>query len=118
MATRGTTHIADRVVEKIAGRAVAEVDRAGGLSRRVLGVKLGAESPARAPRTTARVDGGLVTVSVQMSVIYPSSVRRTAAQVREHVIAQVQQLTGLEVGYVDIEVARLLPAAANGRRVQ
>lgn len=118
MQERGTLQIAPAVVEKIAGQAVREVDAAGGLSRRVLGVKLGQDSTERAARTTARVDGGIVTITVAMSVLYPSSARQTAGRVREHVIDRVASLTGLDVKYVDIEVTRLLPAPITRRRVR
>jgi uncharacterized alkaline shock family protein YloU len=38
---RGRTEIAERVLEKIAARALTEVEEAGEVARRVLGVRLG-----------------------------------------------------------------------------
>lgn len=115
---RGRTDISDQVVERIVGQAIAEVDRAGGFARRVLGVRLSRESPDRTAHSSAEVNGGVVTVDVQMSVIYPASVRRIAATARENIRERVARLTGLTVAYVDIEVARLLPPAQRGRRVE
>ncbi|WP_433324519.1 Asp23/Gls24 family envelope stress response protein [Spirillospora sp. CA-294931] len=112
--TRGRTEIADRVLERIAARALTDVDAAGGSSRRVLGVSLGKDS---APRVTARVDGGLATLRMTISVVYPAPIREVTRDVRERVTRQVGRLTGLEVRQVDIEVDRLLPARDLERRV-
>jgi uncharacterized alkaline shock family protein YloU len=104
---RGRTRIADRVVEKIAARAVAEVDDAGGAARRVLGVRVGADGDGRA-RVTAAVDGGVVLVQAAMAVRWPAPVRAVTRQVRAHVTERVHELTGLRVAEVDIEVTALV----------
>jgi Uncharacterized protein conserved in bacteria len=104
---RGTTTIADRVVEKIAARAVAEVDLATGAPRRILGVRAG-----RASRDTARVDaqvtGDVVTVRIALAVHWPASVVAVTRRVRAHVTEQLRTLTGLDVGWVDIDVPALI----------
>lgn len=115
---RGTTHIADRVVEKVAAQAVDEVDLAGGTAPRMLGVPLGRDRLERSARVSATVDGGLVTVVVGMSVEWPSPVRQVAGAVREHVQSRVGELIGLEVREVDIEVSRLVRPGQPPRRVQ
>ena len=58
--------IADRVVEKIAARAVAEVEYATGVTRQVLGLGRG-RSPTTA-RVSASVDGDTATLRVTMMV--------------------------------------------------
>ena len=88
---RGRTTIADRVVAKIATRAVAEVGQAG-------------ESPAR---VTARVNGNLAMIEMRLSLAYPAPVRSLTREVRRHVMERVATLTGIEVRHVDIEVACL-----------
>lgn len=107
-AQRGRTRIADRVVEKIAARAVAEVDNATGVARKVLGVRLGSAGPDSSANVSADVDGGVVAVKAVMSVRWPAPVRTVTRQVRTNVTDRVQNLTGLRVQYVDIEVATLL----------
>lgn len=114
---RGDLHIADRVVEKVAARAVEEVDRATGTPRRVLGVSLGAADGDDPARVDARVDGGIVSVSVSMSVRWPAPVRAVAQQVRAQVRERVQTLTGLEVAEVDIDIPTLVSATSRRKRV-
>lgn len=107
-ADRGRTRIADRVVEKIAARAVAEVDNATGVARRVLGVRLGSAGPDSKVRVDADVDGGVVSVHASMAVRWPAPVRTVTRQVRSNVTDRVQSLTGLRVEQVDIDVTTLL----------
>jgi uncharacterized alkaline shock family protein YloU len=111
---RGSTDIADRVVEKIASGAVAEVDDAYGSARRLLGLRM---PGATAPRVTVQIDGHLATVRVAMSVRYPAPIRQVTREVREHVMERVGELTGLDVRHVDIEIPALI-TPDRGRRVQ
>lgn len=115
-AERGRTRIADRVVERIAARAVAEVDNATGVARRVLGVRLGSAGPDSAAKVSADVDGGVVAVNAVMSVRWPAPIRTVTRQVRTNVTDRIQELTGLQVQYVDIEVATLLTDAGDEDR--
>ena len=115
---RGRTEIADRVLERIAARAVTEVDQAGGAARRLLGVPLGRDTMRAAPRATAHVDGQIATVQLRMSVIYPAPIRAVARRVRDQIITRVGELTGLDVRQVDIEIARLIRPGTEPRRVQ
>lgn len=107
---RGRTQIADRVPERITRRMIAEADAAGGIARRILGVRIGRGGQAAPPRVQARIDGNLVTLRVAVSVVYPAPVRQVAGQLREQVMARVTELTGLRVGQVDVDVITLLPA--------
>lgn len=114
----GRTLIADRVVERIAAQAVAEVDRATGVARQLLGVALGSTDENTRARVSATVDGGIVSVRVVLAVTWPSPVRAVTRQVREHVTTRVQELTGLRVADVDVEVSELLTATKPPARVQ
>lgn len=115
---RGRTEIADRVLAKIATRALTEIEDAGGAARRVLGVRLGRDSMESTPWVTAKVDGGLATLRMRISVAYPAPVREVTRRLRELVRTRVGELTGLDVREVDIDVARLLTAELSGRRVR
>jgi uncharacterized alkaline shock family protein YloU len=107
-AERGTTAIADRVVEKIAVRAVAESEGAGGAGRRVLGMPVSRSDLDKRARVRADIDGDLVTLGVALSVAYPMPAREVTAQVRRQVMERVSTLTGLDVREVDIDITRLV----------
>lgn len=106
---RGSTEVTGRVVERIASRALTEVDDVAEAPRRLLGVPVGGVS--------AWVDGGLATLTLRVSVVYPAPVRDVSRRLREHVRAVVGRLTGLDVRQVDIEIARLVPPERSERRV-
>ncbi|MFD0688344.1 Asp23/Gls24 family envelope stress response protein [Actinomadura fibrosa] len=101
---RGSTTISERAVARIVARAADEVRDSGGLGRTVLGVHVPGR---RSARTDVRVDGEIVTARVAMSVAYPRPVREVARHVRESVRGRVEELTGLSVRQVDIDVAEL-----------
>ena len=103
-------------MEKIAARAVAEVDNATGVARSVLGVRLGGAGPDSRAKVSADVDGGVVAVSAVMSVRWPAPVRTVTRQVRSNVTSRIQDLTGLRVQYVDIEVTTLLTDSGDDDR--
>lgn len=107
---RGRTEIADRVVEKVAVQALREVGHAGGPGRRWFGVRFGAARGQDAPRVTAHRHGQMTTLEMTVSVRYPAPVRQVTRRLREHVSHRVQDLTGLTVRQVDIEIARLVCA--------
>jgi uncharacterized alkaline shock family protein YloU len=112
---RGRTTVSERVVEKIAARAVDEVEAAAGTPRALLGMRLGSPRPGTRAHVDASVYDGVVHVRVSMSVRWPESVRSVAAAVRARVAEQVETLTGMRVAAVDIEVPTLLTAEESGR---
>jgi uncharacterized alkaline shock family protein YloU len=112
----GELTIDDRVVEKVARQAVREVDRAGGVSRTLLGVPIGSDDDDA--QVTARVDGPVATVQVRMAVLYPNPIRRVADETRLHICRRVHDVTGLEVPEVDITVTRLSSQRVAGARVR
>ena len=105
---RGQTAIADRVVARLAARAVAEVEQTAGAAPQLIGVTVGRQTGKGLARVSARIDGHLAMIEIRLSLAYPVPVGTVARQVRQHVIDRVVGLTGLEVRHVDIEVARLL----------
>lgn len=117
-AERGRLTIDDRVVEKVAAQAVAEIDRATGAPRTLFGQPLGSVRADTPARTSARVDGDIVTVTVSMSVQWPASIREVAAQLRHRVTDRVAAITGLTVAEVDIDVPTLLTAGRRPPRVR
>jgi uncharacterized alkaline shock family protein YloU len=105
---RGRTTIADRVVTRVAARAVAEVEQTGGAARQLMGITLGRQTGEGAAQVSVRIDGHLAMIQLRLSLAYPAPVRAVTREVRRHVIERVTSLTGFEVRHVDIEVARLL----------
>jgi uncharacterized alkaline shock family protein YloU len=115
---RGRTVIAERVLERVAAEAAAEIDGVGGPARRLLGVAVGGDEPDRRAKVTARITGDKATLDVQLSVVYPASVGRTTERTRSHLMRRVEDLTGLTVSRVDITVTELHGAPADTRRVE
>jgi uncharacterized alkaline shock family protein YloU len=105
---RGVTDIADRVVERIAGRAAAEVADVlppprTGLSR--------VTGSAVDPAVDAHVEGSAVRLDIRLSVRYPAPIRTVAHRVQNAVRSRVEKLTGLDVTAITVEVV----AAPMGR---
>nr|WP_184675784.1 Asp23/Gls24 family envelope stress response protein [Saccharothrix violaceirubra] len=104
---RGRLTIGDTAVARIAAHAAVEVGGVGGSAHRLLGVTLGAQRADGGVRVIARVTGAVVALDVRLSVGYPMPVRRTAEEVRAHLVRRVRQLTGLTASRVDITVTAL-----------
>ncbi|WP_242884519.1 Asp23/Gls24 family envelope stress response protein [Actinomadura litoris] len=102
--SRGTTRISDRAVERIVARVLDEAGDSDAMTRTMLGVPLRGR---RGSRTDVRVDAEIVTIRTAISVTYPRPVREVARRLRESVRGRVEELTGLSVRQVDIEVAEL-----------
>ncbi|MEU9884478.1 Asp23/Gls24 family envelope stress response protein [Sphaerisporangium sp. NPDC051011] len=115
---RGRTDIADRVLERVAAHAVAEVEHAGGIAPRVLGLPLGRDAHDTAPRVTAHAEGRVAIVRVAMSATYGEPVRGLARRVRDTVMARVHELTGLEARQVDVQVTRFVQPPPDERHLR
>lgn len=111
---RGSTSLADKVIEKIASRAAVDVAHAGGVRRRVAGRSVGRPGV----KTSAQRDGQVTALRLEVEVEYPASARQTTRAVREHVTERVGTLCGLQVDHVDITVAMLRRPDTSIRTVQ
>jgi uncharacterized alkaline shock family protein YloU len=117
--TRGSVVIADGVIAKLAARAVLDVADAGAAAPRMWGRELPnsgqlgvrESSLTGLPHASADVDGTVAFIDLAISVRWPASVPRVTQQVRDHVINQVHELTGLTVAHVRIAVTALITAA-------
>lgn len=109
---RGTTSIADEVVEKIAGIAVREVpgvyDLGGDVARIFAGLKerigLGDADDDSDRGMQVRLEGNTAQVNVTLVIEYGFVVHSVAEKVRTKVISAVENLLGLEVTEVNILV--------------
>ena len=111
---RGSLHVADRVIEKIAVRAATEVEHTAPLATRLTD-----RLPRRHARTGARADlirsGRLVQLRVDVAIDYPVPITQVTREVRSHVRDVVTRLCGVEVRDVDVDVTRLRLHSERGR---
>ncbi|RSN29388.1 Asp23/Gls24 family protein [Amycolatopsis sp. WAC 01416] len=115
---RGGLTVAGGAVERIAARAITELDGIGGAASRVLGIAVGGEDLDQGAKVSAQVTGSATTLDVRLSVKYPLSVRATTETAREHLIRRVGELSGLTVTRVDITVTALHSTETETRRVR
>jgi len=109
-ATRGTTIIANEVVEKIAGIATREVpgvyDLGGDTARVLTAVRerlhLGNESQAQG--VSVKLEGKEADLHITVVIEFGFVVASVCDKVREKVISSVENLLGLDVTNVDILV--------------
>lgn len=106
---RGSLHVADRVVEKIARRAALEVPGVApaGTSTGSLGGALGRSYPA------ADVDlaGTHARVSLQIASEWPHPAPQVASQVREAVTRALHELAAVDADAVAVHVAAVVQPA-------
>jgi uncharacterized alkaline shock family protein YloU len=109
-AARGRTTIANEVVEKIAGIAAREVpgvfDLGGDVARVFSAVRerlrLGEESAAQG--VSVKLDGKTAEIEVVIVLEFGFQVFSVTEKVREKVISSVENLLGLDVTNVDVNV--------------
>ena len=104
----GQVQIADEVVAIIAGLAATEVEgvasMAGNITNELVS-KLGKKSLSKGIRV--KVEDGIVNVNVALNIAYGYSVPKTCKMVQEKVKAAIENMTGLEVEKVDIQIANV-----------
>ena len=104
----GQVQIADEVVAIIAGLAATEVEgvasMAGNITNELVS-KLGKKSLSKGIRV--KVEAGIVNVNVALNIAYGYSVPKTCKKVQEKVKAAIENMTGLEVEKVDIQIANV-----------
>ncbi|WP_375423020.1 Asp23/Gls24 family envelope stress response protein [uncultured Friedmanniella sp.] len=113
---RGRLVLAQRVVEKVAAQAAAELSLTSGRSGGLLGFGSDADAGAR-PKVDVQLSGRSADLTLEVGIAYPGSIRSATHLVREHVTRRVEELTGVDVRRVDVEVAFLTSRAAGPARV-
>ena len=125
----GKTRIADSVVAKIAGLAARDVpgvySMGAGMARRVGQLRSlipGSNDPSSGAGQGVSVEVGEKEAAIDLDVVtwYGQSIVEVTEAVREHVIDQVESMTGLKVVEVnisvdDIHVENEAPAPAEAR---
>ncbi len=107
--TPGTLTIADRVGEKIAVRSALAVDdviaRRSSISSALRGAaRLGGDLPQAA----ISMDQPAPTVRISIAVRWPSPIAEVCDRVRTHVADELDRLTGVRPGRVDVTVAQVV----------
>ncbi|CAN5791571.1 hypothetical protein BH24ACT2_BH24ACT2_04750 [soil metagenome] len=119
-AVGGDTVIAARAVASIARRAAGEVEGVELVSRSGLGRFLAGLLPGggHGAGASAEVGRASTSLTLHLSLRWPSPVGQVAESARRHVQSRVSELTGYSVTEVDIVVDALpAPGPARTRRV-
>lgn len=115
---RGSLAIAERVVERVAGYAVTQVEGASAAPRRLLGVQVGQARAEEEASVTAQVDGNRGTVRATVAIAWPHPVRQVAEQLRTRIRADVARIADVTVAQIDLDVVSFAAATAPARRVR
>ena len=115
---RGLLHVADRVVERVAGYAVTLVPDATAAPRRVLGRSMGQRDADDEAKIRAEVHGGTANVHATIAVRWPASVRAVAQAVRSRIHDDLTLITQVKVDHIDIDVVSLQADITHARRVR
>jgi len=116
--SRGELELRDRAVGRLVVMAAAEVDGVAGPVTRVLGQKLGSADLDGHVKAEVELSGQVATVTVRLSVLWPLPITEVADQVRQRVRQRLDELAGLRVAHVDVQVTSLPTDGCTRRRVQ
>lgn len=115
---RGRLTIAEKVVERVAGHAVTQVDGVSAAPRRVLGVTVGEARADTEAAVTAQVDGSVGTVRATVAIAWPHPVRVVADRLRTVIRDDVALMTDVRIAQVDLDVVSFAAATPRARRVR
>lgn len=115
---RGRLTIAEKVVERVAGYAVTQVDGVSAAPRRLLGVTVGEARADTEASVTAQVDGSVGTVRATVAIAWPNPVRVVADRLRAAIRDDVALMTDVRVAQVDLDVVSYAAATPPRRRVR
>jgi uncharacterized alkaline shock family protein YloU len=115
--SRGTTSIPARVVARIAEQAASEVPHVGSSAGGVLGVGARRDFDSR-PSVHCDLYGRTAVLRLDIGVGFPVALGDVLAELRDHVKRTVTDLTGLDVGRMDVEVSWLNPETSTRRTLR
>ncbi len=106
VAARGSTHIPAHVIAGIAAQAAFEVPHVGSDAGGVLGVGARRTFHAR-PSAQCELYGRTAVIRLDIGVDFPTPLTAVVTSVRQHVSRRVNELTGVDVGRLDLEISWL-----------
>ncbi len=107
---RGTTTIPARVVARIAEQAASEVRFVGSAAGGVMGVGARRDFSSR-PTVECDLYGHIAVLRMDIGMVFPLPLHSSVQELRDRMRARVEELTGLEVGRIDIEISWLDPSS-------
>ena len=109
ISNRGTTTIPARVVAQIAAQAALEVGHVGSSAGGVLGVGARRNFHSR-PDVECDLYGQVAVLRMDIGVVFPIPLHSILTQLRDHVRAEVERCTDLEVRRIDVAISWLDPS--------
>lgn len=106
---RGVTTVPAAVVARIAEQVASEHPRVGGSAGGVLGVRARRDFDSR-PTAECDLYGAVAVLRLDVGLAFPVDLAATCTSLRERVRTRVEELTGLRVGRLDVEISWLNPA--------
>lgn len=103
MTESGRTNVPVSVIEKVASQVVSEVEDVGAAAGGFLGIG-GRRDFDGSPDVRAEVYGKDLVLEVRMGIRLGAPVEAVSRRVREHVVTQMANLTGLRVRQIDLAV--------------
>lgn len=107
--SRGVTTVPAAVVARIAEQVASEHPRVGGSAGGVLGVRARRDFDSR-PTAECDLYGAVAVLRLDVGLAFPVDLAATCTSLRERVRTRVEELTGLRVGRLDVEISWLNPA--------
>lgn len=114
--TRGHTNVQEKVVSKIAQQAAFEVPGIGSGSGGFLGIGSHRDFET-SPDVDVEIYGNTVVVRMNIGIGFPTNLVSALQRVRAHVESRVLELTGFEVGHMEVKVSWLHGAVAERREL-
>jgi len=115
---RGRLTIAEKVVERVAGYTVTQVDGVSAAPRRLLGMTVGEARADSEASVSAQVGGSVGTVRATIAIAWPHPVRVVADRLRAAIRDDVARMTDGRVAQVDRDVVSFAAATSRTRRVR
>ncbi len=107
--SRGVTTVPAAVVARIAEQVASEHPRVGGSAGGVLGVRARRDFDSR-PTAECDLYGAVAVLRLDVGLAFPVDLAATCTALRERVRTRVEELTGIRVGRLDVEISWLNPA--------
>lgn len=115
--SRGATSVPAHVVARIAEQVASEVPHIGSDAGGVLGVGARKNFGSR-PSVRCDLYGRTAVLKLDVGIDFPYPIAQALTDLRSHVRGKVEQLTGLEVGRIDVDISWLNPTSRAGRSLR